>query len=365
MRADRSPSTFDCQARGSIALWLGPLALAGVLIAAGMSEALGVPIRSWPVWVEWLPWVVGLAVLGMPHGAFDHEIGPLLRRLSGRDRSGSLKAHLAFASGYLLLMAAVLLVWWVAPGLALALFLIAAALHFGQGDLVWSRPLRVAGGRIDRLAFLLTRGCVPIVLPVLAFPDLFGEALARFGGQTTASGGPPPPPLPQGTAAWWTAWLLVGGASLTQLIRGVSLASRRADLRRDIAAELGETALLWASFALVPPILAMGVYFHVWHALRHVERIADLAAPGRRPGVLATLGWFLKRTWPTNTAAFLLMGGLGWLAWDRIREPTDLGFLALAFLSAVTIPHLIVVAAMDRFQGVWSVKPVGSGGSIV
>ena len=69
-----------------------------------------------------------VALIGLPHGAFD---GAIARHLGYSRTLGGL---IKFITVYLGLAAAVVAFWVWQPGLALALFLLISALHFGYGD---------------------------------------------------------------------------------------------------------------------------------------------------------------------------------------------------------------------------------------
>jgi hypothetical protein len=94
------------------------LAVAG-LTAIALSEMLGDGI-SWQLWFM----VPLVALLGLPHGCLDLAIAQRLRPLP------DIRSILTFVLVYLALASVVLGIWWLAPGIALALFLGYSALHF-------------------------------------------------------------------------------------------------------------------------------------------------------------------------------------------------------------------------------------------
>jgi len=91
-------------------------------------------------------------------------------------------------------------------------------------------------------------------------------------------------------------------------------ASRRGWLR-----DAGEVAVLWAWFLLAAPVFAIGVYFALWHALRHVGRLVlvdpDAAAALGEGDARRALARFAR------DAAPLTLGGSSWLARSRSRLP--------------------------------------------
>ena len=82
--------------------------------------------------VQLLLGMTGLLLVGIPHGAIDHLL-----------KQGSLhwKIDLGFIAKYLGTAAFYLLFWLLSPQLALALFLLYSAWHFGQTDIQEWKPI--------------------------------------------------------------------------------------------------------------------------------------------------------------------------------------------------------------------------------
>jgi Brp/Blh family beta-carotene 15,15'-monooxygenase len=112
-------------------------------------------------------------------------------------------------------------------------------------------------------------------------------------------------------------------------------------------------------------VLAVGLYFCLWHSVRHIARLVALDAPAA--SALAT-----GRRWPAvrrfaRDAAPLTAGALVVFAALYLAVPTD-GSLAglvavyLVLLAVLTLPHVVVVTRMDRVQGLWRPRdaPVGA-----
>ena len=301
--------------------------------------------------LQWSPWLVGLFVLGIPHGAFDHRVGPELLGRAGH------AAGPRFYGAYLSAGALVLACWYLSPMAASAGFLAVAAAHFGQGDVYWSRESGLASrsGSVGyRVSLIVVRSALPVALPLLAFPHEFsGEAAAiasRLFGR--AGWAFPPSAVSLGLAFFWASLLVqVGWAAWIGL-------GGDGEVRRLAVVDASETILLAATFWVVPPVLALGVYFNAWHSLRHVARLMEVAGPTRRrieEGNLAgAFAEFFRRALPMTAGAMALMAGLGLLVGQGVASVADLGMLALVFLSTLTLPHVLVVAWMDLRQGIWS-----------
>ncbi len=78
--------------------------------------------------------------------------------------------------------------------------------------------------------------------------------------------------------------------------------------------DAGETLLLALYFTVVPPLLAIRLYFCVWHAPRHIARLVLLdrqAIPGTEQRSLRlAITRFARDAAPTTLAAPVLLGGL-------------------------------------------------------
>jgi Brp/Blh family beta-carotene 15,15'-monooxygenase len=314
--------------------------------------------------VQWAPWAVGLLGFGIPHGALDHQIP------HGRNQA---RGGVWFIIGYLGAMAAVLLLWWIMPLAALIGFLIVAAFHFGQGDLFWSRVSRDGLQGEDDIqlghsgswlawqsaVLLLVRGVVPVALPLLVFEEMFADSANALTGRLF------------GDSAQWEisesnrrAGLLVVGVVVVLHLATLAVEALRHPNRTRIAlSEAGGSALLVCLFSVVPPVLAMGVYFNAWHSVRHVIRLLPIAEPTRsaaRSGRwLTALARFHRATLPTTVIALAMMGALWWFVRARTGAVADFGLAALAMVSALTLPHVLVVLGMDRMQAVWGRSRAG------
>lgn len=324
--------------------WLATAALALVFLAGA-----SVPMR-----LQYLPLLASAVLFGIPHGAVDHLVVPRLRGTA--PRPGLL---LRIAGGYLLLAVAAAALWWVAPAAAFAGFIALTWFHWGQGDLYTLLALEGAlhlRTRAQRALVVVVRGGLPMLVPFLAFPSLYREGAEALVALFR--------PEALGTLAWaWNPgfrWLMGAGFGALAVL-GLALGLGRAPpgdhaaWRRDAA----ETLLLAVFFATVPPTLAIGTYFCLWHSPRHIARLLVLEPGGatglRGGGVVVALGRFARDAAPLSAAA------LGLLALFAFSVPHTPGTLAasaalyLVGLSALTVPHTAVVVWMDRRQGVWKV----------
>jgi Brp/Blh family beta-carotene 15,15'-monooxygenase len=336
----------------------------GVACGAALLLAVAFPEAASRPEIQWTPWAVGLLAFGIPHGALDHQIGMGVGHGVGRVR---------FLAVYIMLAAAVVALWWLAPMAALVGFLVVAAFHFGQGDLYWHQAAREGIGpngallgerrrswRWQSVSTFVVRGLVPVALPVLIFADEFAGAADAMTGRLF--GGSGRWAIPESTRT--AALAAVCGLVVVHLGMLLDEAIRRPTHRRLAGVEAGGTILLVGLFTAVPPVLAMGVYFNAWHSVRHVARLLLVAGPTREAARAGRWGEAMARfhvtTLPTSLAALALMGLLGWALHDRVRAATDSGLALLVMVAALTLPHVIVVLGMDRDQAVWGYRrPAG------
>ena len=288
---------------------------------------------------QFVPFLLGMVFLGLPHGALDH-LAPLFLR-HRRLTPGYL---LFFVLGYAALVALYLLFWRLYPAAALAVFLLFSWLHWGQGDAYFleafeGRPT-LTGWR-ERLPVWLVRGGLPIILPALVFPQVFaqvaGGILHWYGGSTGR--------LLDGRGH---VIALAALSSLTSVYLWQSWQAHKEGFWRDA----GEVGLLLLFFCLVPPILAVGVYFCVWHSARHLARLMLLdkanRAPLSRGEIVRPLLRVARQAVPMTLGALALLAALFWGHGRAHVTAEAFVYLYLSLIAALTFPHFLLVLWMDR-----------------
>jgi Brp/Blh family beta-carotene 15,15'-monooxygenase len=322
---------------------------AAALAVVALPFALGL-VDGLPLWLRLAPLAASVVLLGLPHGAVDH-----LAPARTRGAPVTARSMLAVGAVYLLLGGAYAAAWWVAPAASAAGFVLLTWVHWGQGD-VWPLAALSADdhpdGRGLRAATAAVRGGLPMLVPLLAFPDTYRRVLgwfvAPFGGSTA-----PLAPL-FGTDARLALGAGFGALTVGTLAAGYRRSGGSGAWRVDAA----ETALLWAYFLVVPPVLSVGLYFCLWHALRHVGRLLavdETAAAHLRAGRPArAFGRFARDAAPLTAVSLALLAALAAVVPVRPAAPGEWLGLYLAFVAVLTLPHVAVVALMDRVQGVWA-----------
>jgi beta-carotene 15,15'-dioxygenase len=159
--------------------WLFVAALV-LLFAAGLRV---------PPWAEYLPFALSLVVFGLPHGVVDHLAVP---RFLGR-KVGTTGPALAVGFLYLVFGGLYLALWFVAPSAAFALFIALTWLYWGGGDLhalaaFASDRDGYPAGRTRRALTLLVRGGLPMLVPLLAFPETYRAVAESTVGHFAPAG---------------------------------------------------------------------------------------------------------------------------------------------------------------------------------
>jgi Brp/Blh family beta-carotene 15,15'-monooxygenase len=297
---------------------------------------------------RYLPLVASGLLFGMPHGAVDYVALPRART-GGVDLRG-----VAVVSGlYLLLGVGYLVLWFLAPVPAAVVFILLTWFHWGQGDLYALTDLFGADhvdDLLQRALTVLVRGGLPMLVPLFGFPDRYREVVGTFVEPFGARVGAWPLFDPGVRLA-----LGAGFAAVTVL--ALARGYRRGPGRgwRVDAAEVG---LLWVCFLFVPPVLAVGVYFCLWHSVRHIARVVLL--DGRSVDDLALGQWFppagrfaVEAAVPTGLALGLV--GVLWLVVpDPVGSLAGASGLYLVGIAVLTLPHTAVVVWLDREQCVWA-----------
>jgi len=306
-------------ALGTAADWSRWLVIGIVIVAGG--RLLGLPTLSSSAALV----VAGLGFLaGLPHGGVDHLMA---MRLAGRRIAPVVLAYAGLAA------VAWSLLKWGGPVALLAVVAL-SALHFGLGELVFTREL--SGWRPSRItaAAIVVAGSGALLLP-----------LARSGGQFSDVATAVSPGLARliGAAPVRTAVLLIWLCAATVAIVASVLAGRT-------GAAL-DIFLIGALGMLVQPLVAFAAWFGGWHALRHSARMlteepgcSALLAQGHPRAALRRLAGLAA---PMSVAALVVIIAL---AWFTVTAPDPARVLAevLRLLLALTVPHMAVVWWLDR-----------------
>jgi len=347
--------------------------------AVAVPFALGISV---PPVVRYAPFVVSVLLLGLPHGAVDHLA--VLRARGGSTPVG-LQGVLAAAASpegrrvgliYAVLGGAYLGGFLLAPTASFAFFVVLTWFHWGQGDLyalvafVERTHLRTRG---QRALAVVVRGGLPMLVPLLGGPAevrQVAEAVVGLFGRDPAALAVLFRPdvrlaLGVGFGALTLGALAFGYRRVREIDAGHGTGDR--DRARDAwRLDAVETLALWGFFLAVPPLLAVGLYFCLWHSARHVARLVALDAPAAESlaagRVLPSLVRFARDAAPMTAGALAVMAGIYALVPAGVTTLSDLVAVYLVLLAVLTLPHVVVVLAMDREQDVWGSRTPNAPG---
>jgi beta-carotene 15,15'-dioxygenase len=304
----------------------GPVVVLTMMVAVlGSNGGSTAAAGSFPVWSIALLFVV-IAFLGIPHGAVDHLVAARL----ATDNSAVLRP-LRFNLAYLGAMAGYGAVWWVAPGLALGIFLGLAVHHFGQSDLAY---LRLPQGQQTVVQW--SRGLFVIGAPLLVHVEAVSPVIRDLGG---------------GDPATWS-WLAGNGGTWLLVLLGQhvvigGLIGMRTRNWGAVRREAMSVAVLAALFWRCDPLVGFAVYFGLWHSVAHLLV------------VMSTLGFTTTQPEPLRVREFArvaaprtvisILGTAVFAGVAMMNERTELLLPAVFIMvSLLTLPHMVVVERLWR-----------------
>ncbi len=313
---------------------------------------------SFPAWLIFTPLAASVLVFGLPHGALDHLVPT---RLAGRRATVT---SIGIVAGlYVVLGAGVLVVWYAAPLVAFAAFIILTWFHWGQGDL-WVDLAAQHVGRLSpwrlRAGTVAVRGGIPLLLPLVFHPDVYEKV--RLGTIDLFSG----PATSQGSWSLGPSGRVSIGLAFLLLVLVMALATwRSARTRAERSAwtqDQTEIVVLSLFFALGPPVLTIGLYFCLWHALRHIVRL-ELLDPGgalllSRGQFAGAARRFAIEAAPITAIALVVLAVLYSMLPTATGPPESQLGPYLVLISALTVPHIAIVTFMDRRQRSATSRPI-------
>jgi Brp/Blh family beta-carotene 15,15'-monooxygenase len=262
----------------------------------------------------WVPVALAAVALAVWHGAYDGVLAEqaLQPRFPFRWR-------LPFYVSYLLLTAAVLVLWWLEPVAALVGFLLYSSFHFG----IEAEHRRTGPARVGAFA----TGAIPIVAACCWWPrevtDIFISMLR--GSSASAA--------------------MVQKVSAGFLLPTVVVAALGAySQRRMCGARVGLIASELLLFRLCPPVVAFAVFFCLWHTPEHLvetsrDRMNRFSARLALSNLRRGLGPWLLSLAAVVTAVF----------WGRHTITCNTGLVFIA-LSALTVPHMVLALLLPAVQ---------------
>jgi Brp/Blh family beta-carotene 15,15'-monooxygenase len=341
-------------------LVLSRVALLGLAVGFGLAGLAGVDV---PLEAQMVVYLVGMVALNLPHGGYEHFENLRRRRPTFRWR---------YVAVYLAVVAGFVGLFLVAPVAGLALALCVAMAKGGIGGLhvmeatTGTDHLRT---RVQRALAVAVRGGAVMLVPIVFHPETFHAFSALMVGLVDPGGLAP-------YAAHFdvTRPLIAGGYGLA-LAAHVGLGYVRSGGRSWLV-DAGESLLLTAFFALVPVLVAVGLYFPFWYSARQVARTRTVGAfdgdtdadadkdededwdllGGATASTVALRAWLVLVA--GALATFSVLAAVYWAFPNPLAGATLLpGAVAFwsVFISIVALPHVVVGSLLDRERGIWYV----------
>lgn len=338
----------------SLSLTVSRVGLLAVAVAVAALRLGGVSI---PLETQAIAYLVGMVALNLPHGGYEHFAN--LRRRTNEFRW-------QYVGGYLLAVAAGIGLFLVAPVVGLTLAIAVVVAKGGGGDLYVLEATAGTGhlrSRTQKLLAVAARGGAAMAVPIVAFPNTFHTFSAIMVAVFD------PGALGPVSSLFDVTRPLIGGGYGAVLAGHLALGFHRRDGSGSWRADAAETLLLVGYFAVVPVVLAVGLYFPLWYSARQVTReLAVDSDPSEGTDLLGSddtagsVGAVALRAWGILIGGALATGLVVAAVW--LAAPNPLGGAGLllggvAFwsiaISIVALPHVVVGGVLDRKRGIWHV----------
>jgi len=298
------------------------LVLATASLLGFLNPQITIIIAPWP-------FLLALALFGMPHGAADWSIESKLMHRRG------FIARLFGFKNYLLWMLACTLLIALAPGFAILGFLLLTVFHFGMADA--NAVGADEDGFVARWALVISRG---LLLLSTAFALHAQEAWRPFSQIAQAIS-----LWPQ--SSWMPNIVYLAQLATIGMVFGGLLAFFGCVARmmrghwREAIQDMCEHSLVVVLAVFSDPLFAIGCFFIGVHAFRHTRRLAQtriiLEPPACHPNFWARVihVHFLSLPLLLPTAACLLP--LCWMLGSF--DARTIAVSSIAFYMITTLPH--------------------------
>jgi Brp/Blh family beta-carotene 15,15'-monooxygenase len=273
-----------------------------------------------------LSWQIGIAAfalaVGIPHGALDHLVTL---------PKGNPKKMAFFIAIYVSVAVAAVfaILQWNVVGFQLVVLM--SLVHFGIGDSAFITELdRLSESKVKKFPTLfvaLPLGALPVVIPLI-------------NGKSTSA--------LESVNSSLVNWHQDYQNQLATVVIVLSIIATVALIYTKRFRDLTDLFLLAALAVLTPPLIAFAVYFGCWHAMRHTARLtlvlpASIKSFQNNDAKKA----FLSAVIPGLPALFgsFAIAGVFW--WQQSLDNSFFWF-ALVIVWALTVPHMMVTAKLDR-----------------
>ena len=293
-------------------------------------------------------YLFGMVALNLPYGGYEHMANLRNRRLPFGTQ---------YIGLYLLLVAGFIGLFFAAPVVGLALAIAVAVTKGGHGGLrvldalVGTDHLRT---KPQRALAAFVRGGTVMIVPMYFWPGDFA-AFSTFMVDIFQPG------AFAAVAPYFTEFrVALGGVFAAAVVVHAGLGFSRREALSTWLVDVGETALLILYFALVPVVIAVGLYFPLWYSMRQSARVEAIRdelpspEPGSAPSLHAVVIAFVFGA----IATFGLAALVATLAPNPLSTSDPLvsgvAFFSV-FISIIALPHVVVGSWLDTDRGIWYV----------
>ena len=291
-----------------------------------LAIALSILFSSW-LGADSLNWQVVMAVvalaIGIPHGALDH--------LVTLPKAQPIKMAIFVTLYVAVALAAIwaILQWNVWGFIAVVLM---SATHFGIGDSAFISELdqlKESKSTLPVWAYAPAAGVLPVVIPLVNSRST--EALTKVNASLIN---------------WhhgFTSEIQIAVAVITTLSAMALISKKR---YRDLL----DLALLATLASVAPPLVAFAIYFGCWHAMRHTARLTSLLprsiAAYEKGNSRGAFAYAVIPGLPALAGTLIFVALLAGFSHNNVSD--NFLWLTLVTIWALTVPHMVVTAKLDR-----------------
>ncbi len=274
--------------------------------------------------------VASALFFGLPHGAYDFW---LLTDTVYREKKTT--THLIkLLTIYLLIAVLIVGIWFYFQSFAIVSFLALTVWHFGSGDAIWETT-----DKKHLIISSLGRGFILMFAPLNFFPKESGTVLMKLVTNESTE-----------VVAFLinaAPYIFTIGILLVLINCFVFKAKNSKLISEKQLILLVETALLIIFFWLTTPLLAVTIYLIGVHSWRHLLRIGVYENSRERTqysNLRTMIGKFHLRALPITIFSVFGIGFIFWLWQFRVSDLADYTSAYLIILSALTVPHAILIS---------------------
>jgi len=291
-------------------------------------------------------YLFGMVALNLPYGGYEHM---------SNLRNRGLPFSARYLGLYVLMVAGFVALFFLAPVVGLAVAIAVAVTKGGHGGLrvldtlVGTDHLRT---KPQRALAAFVRGGTVMIVPIYFWPGDFA-AFSTFMVDIFRPG------AFASVAPYYGDFRVVLGAVFAVAVAThVGLGFLRREEPASWAVDAGETALLIAYFAVVPVVIAVGLYFPLWYSMRQSARAEAVRStlPDPDPESIPSPHRVIVAFIGGAVATFGLAALIATLAPNPMSGGTLLvsgvAFFSV-FISIIALPHVVVGSWLDRDRGIW------------